>query len=101
MVEPTSCLAIKKKIKLPQHNVNCIDLCASTFTEIPDTYMCTSLKRALNNNTKCMQVFKIALIMIPFYHAVHPFFLGRGVAEKKYTDRELMRRFKLSTFRWL
>ena len=35
--------------KVPQNNnMSCVDLCASAFTEIPATRMCTPLQRALN-----------------------------------------------------
>ena len=34
-----------KFVKVPQNNMSCVDMCASAFTEIPDTCMCTASKR--------------------------------------------------------
>ena len=39
--------------KVSQHNMSCVDSCASAFTEIPDMcVMCTRLKRASKNMYK-------------------------------------------------
>ena len=86
------------------HNImSSVDLCASAFTEIPDTCVCgcvyTFKKTVKQRNIKFVQVFTNLLTMLKFYHFVHHVFGGWVVVENNtehYTqvfyDCKLMRR---------